>query len=563
MKLEVWKMKKEYQRRVAQLVFALLFVFGISQLAAAEDLGSYTSDEVQSFTADSLSVTELWLNKPTGLVNNVEQQLDVSPFLKDGRTMVPLRFIGESNGADVKWSDPEQKITIALDGNTIILWIGKTEAKINNNTVYLDVPAMKSNGRTVVPLRFVSENLKLKVDYDDNAKKITISSNAGSATQAPNAQTPEPKVTKPTVPTPQVQQPVSTNEQTLRTIVSSNKTYTGLSSQDDYSTKYSITFFDFTQSGEFKGKVKWIGSNVTDDLVGKISGDQLTFTQTARYQNNKSTPMDVDVTMKIEGNNRVSGTWKDNQTGIVGTTWFEFEPIKQTPIETPQKNNSEVQYDGNFDAKGFPIGKWSIDFGDYFSFDGELNVEENNAVAIGVITYPDGTKVIGRFVNGKPDGLNSIIYPNQKAYLVDFVYGQPVDVYRANTIPTFKSDEIDLYKAQDIEMVKADDIEYFQADDIEWFQADDIEQFQADDIEPYKAEMIDLFQAEQVKKLESVVDIEKYQAEVVKVNPPGAHSNIPVGGFTSPDYMNPMVQAWTSHMLKLPYLINNNMYYSY
>ncbi|MDF2524721.1 MAG: hypothetical protein K0R31_2362 [Clostridiales bacterium] len=172
------------------------------------------------------------------------------------------------------------------------------------------------------------------------------------------------------------------------------------------------------------------------------------------------------------------------------------------------------------------------------------------------VTYPDGKKVIGRFVNGKPDGLCSIIYSGKEAYLVDFKYGKPVKFYAAKTIPVYKADEIAVYKAHEIEV--------FQADNIEIFQADDIEEFHAENIEPYKAEMIKQYQAEQVEKSVAVVNIEKYESEIAELNPPGeSHSDIPVGGFTSPDYMNPLVQMWTAHMTALPYLINNNMYYSY
>lgn len=486
------------------------------QYAYAQDLSAPSKNAV------------LWLNNPIGLVNNVEHRLDVNPFMKDGRTMVPLRFIGESLGAQVGWSVSEQKITISLDGNSVILWIGKSEARINNNTISMDVPAMISNSRTLVPLRFVSENLKLKVDFNNETQQITITSGNPKGQQS---------VTPTTL-------PQSANERTVRDLVSSNKKYIGLSTQGDYSSKYSIIFTDFEQTGEFKGKIEWIGYNVTDDLVGLISGDEIFFKQIARYQNNRSNPMDVDVTMRIESSSRVSGEWEDKLTGNIGTTWFEYAPIETTP----------AKFIGNFDAKGFPTGKATVNCGNNITFDGEVKVEANNLIAMGVINYPDGTKVIGRFVNGRPDGLSSIIYPNETAYLIDFVYGEPIDVYVANTIPTYRADELEVYKAHDIEI--------FQAEDVEYFQADDIEYFQADDIEPYKAEMIELYQAEQVDRFESV-NIERYKAEVVKLSPPGSSPSIPIGGFTSPNYMNPLVQMWTSHMMKLPYLINNNMTYAY
>lgn len=532
--------KRKFHKRIVKLIsFVFLFMLVLSQQAYAEDLEIFKSEE-------PANVTALWINNPVVLVNTKEQRLDVSPFQKDGRTMVPLRFISESLGAKVGWTESENKITVTLDGTNIDLWLGKTEAKVNNHTVKLDVPAMSSKSRTMVPLRFISENLKQKVDFNPKTNKITITANGANTQQATSYQAPEVK-----------------NESglTVRDIVSNDNKYNGVSSQDDLSAKYSITFTNFQQNGEFKGKIEWVGFNVIDDLVGYISGDQIIFTQTARYQNNEVKQMNVKVTMEIGGNNRVSGTWKDEQTGTTGTTYFEFTPAKETPVKTAPTKTPEITYIGDFDTKGYPFGDVTVTFGNNIKFDGEVKVNANNFIAIGVVTYPDKTKVIGRFVNGKPDGMCSIMYPNKAAYLLDFNYGKPIDVYQANTIPTFKADELDVYKAHEVDVFKAEPIGSFKADNIDYFQADDIDYFQADSIEPYKADMIELYKAEQVEKI-SAEDIKKYEAEVAKLNPPGAHSNIGLGGFTSPDYMNPLVQAWTSHMMRLPYLMNNNMVYS-
>lgn len=471
----------------------------------------------------------LQLDNQYASVNGEKYTLDVKPFLQDGRTMVPLRFISESLGAQVSWDGNEQKITVTLNGNTITLWIGKSEARINSSTVFMDVPAMISNERTLVPIRFVSESLKLKVDFNDDTKQITITGDQADKQQ--------PVVSAPST--------SSIADSALLSIIKSGKTYAGLSASSSTSAKYGISFNSYNeQTGEFKGKIDWVGSNIYDDFSGKLDGEKIVFKQTARHVNGKITPMDASVTMKMGSNNRVVGTWIDAQTGDTGTTWFEIPATAAAP----------AKFNGSYDSNGFPTGKATLEFGSNSTFVGEVKVAAKNFIAVGVVSYTDGTKVIGRFVNGKPDGLSSIIYPNQKAYLVDFKYGKPVKFYTANTIPVYKENEIEVYKSSGIDIFKADDIEIFKADNIEVFNADSIE--------PYKAEMIKMYQAQSVEKYESITSIEKYEAEVVKLNPPGtSYTSIPVGGFTSPDYMNPLVQAWTSHMMALPYLINNNMVY--
>jgi len=92
-----------------------------------------------------------------------------------GSTMVPLRSLGDFLGAKVDYEPKEQKITFTLFGKVIELIIGRKTAKVNGEPVQLSVPPTIISGRTLVPLRFVSENLGAKVDYEAKSRTITIS----------------------------------------------------------------------------------------------------------------------------------------------------------------------------------------------------------------------------------------------------------------------------------------------------------------------------------------------------------------------------------------------------
>jgi outer membrane protein assembly factor BamB len=118
----------------------------------------------------------LYVGKKTGEVNAKTVNLDVAPFIhkKTGRTMVPLRFIGEALGAKVDWDNAERKVTYTLYGRKIELWIDKATALVNGNPVVVDPPPYIVSGRTVVPLRFVSENLGASVEWDSKSQRITI-----------------------------------------------------------------------------------------------------------------------------------------------------------------------------------------------------------------------------------------------------------------------------------------------------------------------------------------------------------------------------------------------------
>ena len=108
---------------------------------------------------------------------------DVSPFIdQNSRTMVPLRFIAESMGAYVDWSVGSEKITIKTKASLITLAIGSKQAVADGKTVALDTQPVIKNARTMVPLRFIGEQLGSTVSWNvkEQAVYITKGSDAGS-----------------------------------------------------------------------------------------------------------------------------------------------------------------------------------------------------------------------------------------------------------------------------------------------------------------------------------------------------------------------------------------------
>lgn len=136
------------------------------------------SNDVITKTNISLCKTiRLVIGQKEIIVNGVTQSLDVSPFIKSNNTLVPVRFVSESLDAEVLWDGDDNKVTINKENDSIILTLGSNIASVNGNSVKLDLPPQLSNGRTMVPLRFVSENLKATVKWNDADQSITITSN--------------------------------------------------------------------------------------------------------------------------------------------------------------------------------------------------------------------------------------------------------------------------------------------------------------------------------------------------------------------------------------------------
>ncbi|WP_051276011.1 copper amine oxidase N-terminal domain-containing protein [Desulfovirgula thermocuniculi] len=107
-------------------------------------------------------------------VRGKKQEFDVRPLLSNGRTLVPLRAISEALGARVDFNPAAQEVLINRGSINISLNLNGNVAVVNGKRVVLDEPARLVNSRTMVPLRFVSEALGAAVDYDQHTGTITV-----------------------------------------------------------------------------------------------------------------------------------------------------------------------------------------------------------------------------------------------------------------------------------------------------------------------------------------------------------------------------------------------------
>ncbi|HRT37797.1 MAG TPA: copper amine oxidase N-terminal domain-containing protein, partial [Caldisericia bacterium] len=118
-------------------------------------------------------------------INNMEIYIDpdnikVVPFIiPPGRTVVPIRFISETFGAKVDWEGDTKTVRIYLESKNIriTLQVDNKIARLNDKVVTLDAAPLIKEGRTFVPLRFISEAFGAKVDWFSSEKKIVIEYN--------------------------------------------------------------------------------------------------------------------------------------------------------------------------------------------------------------------------------------------------------------------------------------------------------------------------------------------------------------------------------------------------
>jgi outer membrane protein assembly factor BamB len=118
----------------------------------------------------------LQIGSKTVKINDRSTTIEAAPYIKNGRTLVPLRIIAENMRTNVEWFADEQKIQLTQYDTIIELWINQSTCTINGvETVLPDEVAPEiTNGRTFVPLRFATEQFNGKVDWNGSTQTITI-----------------------------------------------------------------------------------------------------------------------------------------------------------------------------------------------------------------------------------------------------------------------------------------------------------------------------------------------------------------------------------------------------
>ena len=126
--------------------------------------------------AESEKTDEKFKEQVDVFYNDKIVSFDVEPIIENGRTLVPLRAIFEIMGCAVYYSaDNGKELVSARRGNdNLLLTIGENKMYFNGKEINLDVPAKITEGRTLVPLRAISEAFECEVHWYGETKTIQI-----------------------------------------------------------------------------------------------------------------------------------------------------------------------------------------------------------------------------------------------------------------------------------------------------------------------------------------------------------------------------------------------------
>lgn len=154
----------------------LLCGFALGLLALSVFLSGCIAASAENNTYTTIVMTiDNPLMQINGENVNIDEN-GTSSIITDGRTLVPIRAVAEALGGSVEWDNDTRTVSITKDSKVTKLVIDEVNAIVDESNVALDTAPVIMNGRTMLPLRFVAESLGADVEWNSEKREITIKS---------------------------------------------------------------------------------------------------------------------------------------------------------------------------------------------------------------------------------------------------------------------------------------------------------------------------------------------------------------------------------------------------
>lgn len=168
-------MKTKTFRTMLCLMLTAVFALGLSASAFA------ASTQLSVLKYDTATKTNVKTTVYTAEVykGDTEIKTDVPAMILNGSTLVPARAVTESLGAKITWNGSTKSATVTKGNKTIVLKIGSNTATVNGKSVSIgsaktELITYKGSARTMVPFRFIAEQMGAEVAWNNNAKRVTV-----------------------------------------------------------------------------------------------------------------------------------------------------------------------------------------------------------------------------------------------------------------------------------------------------------------------------------------------------------------------------------------------------
>ncbi len=153
------------------LAAVMLLAIVVPAFAQQEKVNVYEGQTLIKSVAFIIGLNEYFVNDQVPGV-----KMDTAPYIQNGRTFVPVRFLGNALGVpdkDIIWNQAERRVDMKRGDNSLSMVIGKARITVNGQAKDIDVSPTIKDSRTFLPARYVAEGLGFNVDWDA-ANKIVI-----------------------------------------------------------------------------------------------------------------------------------------------------------------------------------------------------------------------------------------------------------------------------------------------------------------------------------------------------------------------------------------------------
>lgn len=161
------KLKPNLHAKIAKVMFGSLLIASIPLTEQAESTYAANISSNNQSKQQSAGVKVI-------LDGNV-LSFPREPVIRNGSTFIPIRSVSEAYGAIVWWNEDSKSVGIEKDDIQIAFAVGSSVARVNGEQMSIP-PSINIDGTVMVPLRFISTALGLKVDWDNATRTVTINS---------------------------------------------------------------------------------------------------------------------------------------------------------------------------------------------------------------------------------------------------------------------------------------------------------------------------------------------------------------------------------------------------
>jgi hypothetical protein len=140
----------------------------------ASDAAGNTTTRAVAVSVLSTKLIQMQVGAKSALVNGQAVSLQSAPVIRNGATLVPLRFVAETFGITPIWDGVFQIVDLPLGTRTVRLQVGQRFAAVDGKRVSLDVAPVILNGVTMVPLRFIADTLGADTQWEAATRTIII-----------------------------------------------------------------------------------------------------------------------------------------------------------------------------------------------------------------------------------------------------------------------------------------------------------------------------------------------------------------------------------------------------